>query len=357
MNDGRREMSTNRNDAIQNRSRGRLRAFTLIELLTAIVVIGILITLIATVASAAMRQQRVSYTDRVMQNTLLAIEQFATEFPLKNIYGRNEIATFGPYPPYPYPSADWPPAGETVPAIVEPRHQLVPMGGQPFPPGAAALPTRLATDLSGRFPPNPVSDYVNFPNAGEGNDDILALMAYMQAYSPGVLRNIPEDRLKPLNPNGDPDVINPTGAGTDIGAQPGGIQDVLVVHDAWDVPLDYLLYVKLEWGLVPDQSFLSDVMPGYKVVDRRPALRSRGIRREIYDGIRRGDRPAGADDQNWIWSNPLPRPWANVDGGGGIQAPGANLAENNGWTRLVGANPDSDDPPGREDYGYLPSQD
>ena len=70
--------------------------FTLIELLVVIAIIGLLIALVTAVASKAIGQQKARNTQQIMQNVMLALEQFATEDPLGEVYADS----FGNYPPY-----------------------------------------------------------------------------------------------------------------------------------------------------------------------------------------------------------------------------------------------------------------
>ena len=320
----------------------------MIELLVVIGVLALLIALVIGVASKAIRQQKVRNTQQIMQNVRLALEQFATEDPLRNIYDQPGAGTFGKYPPYPLqtPANAWPTPPASVAGVVEPASL----------PGSNTLANRLHRDL-GRRNGN-VNDWVSIGAEREGYtypdglDDNRALAAYLQVFSPGSMKLIPDNARKPLFPNAH-DYVNPSGNGTTPGRD--GIVDVLGIHDAWGVPLDYMIYAKLEWGVVQQSG--GGEIAGWKVVERRPVLRSRGVKREVYDAWVQSnpDDPTSRTPQlnppsKWIFSEALPKPWfggepSQLQTDGTIGFSGANLG---GWVRVVGL---------ADDYAYRPDDD
>jgi prepilin-type N-terminal cleavage/methylation domain-containing protein len=306
------------------------RAFSLVELLVVIAVIGLLIAAIVGIANVAIHNQKVRNTRAIMKNVTLAIDQFKEEDPLRLIYnGKNP--TFGPYPPYQL-------AGDrTNPSSV---------AGVLDPNGWADLGVRLTRDLSGQTPPPPEPNVYVDIEQGNANDDIRALYAYLTLYAPGALAQVPESAKKALPDRlgGPSEMVNPTGSGTN---PPGtGALDVFGIYDAWDVPLDYLLYVKLEWGVRANGTV------GVKIKDRVPVLRSRGIPRDVYD-VQQNDPQAPPDPSNWIFSTEFPSPPADVAWDTGVFNTGGGSTAN-GWARAVGIGPP---PANREDYGYRPDQD
>ncbi len=321
--------------------------FTLIELLVVIGVLALLIALVIGVASKAIRQQKVRNTQQIMQNVMLAIEQFATEDPLRNIYDQPGAESFGKYPPYQLqtPNNTWPAPAGSIALAVEPNP----------PTGSNALANRLHRDL-GRRNGN-VNDWVSIGAEREGRtypdglDDNRALAAYLQVFSPASARLIPENARKPLLPKAH-DYVNPGGHGTTPGND--GVLDVLGIHDAWGVPLDYMIYAKLEWGVIENANGTESA--GWKVVERRPVLRSRGVKREVYDAwVQSNTDPTQRTTQlspasKWIFSEELPKPWlggepSQLADDGTIGFNGANLG---GWVRVVGL---------AEDYAYRPDGD
>ena len=309
------------------------RAFTLIELLIVIVVIGLLIGAIAMVGGRAMYYHKVTYTETIMRTVTTAIEQFATENPLRNIYDRKDAATFGPYPPYMLFGGGPGAAGSAAVAEV-----LEPYASYSLPPSPSGyvLADRVRRDFGKRQ--NAVGSYSTFTTA-DGNDDIRALYTYLKVYSSAALAQIPQDKLKPLT--GTAEYVNPTGAGCAPGT--AGLIDVLGIYDAWDVPLDYFLYVKLEWSVLPDGS------AGWRVTERRPVLRSRGITLDEYKAEAGGTDPL--DPGKWIFSEPFPSPVAdsqnaNFKGTGILTSPGSTAR--NGWARALAP---GDDP---NVFGYVP---
>ena len=299
-------------------------AFTLVELLVVIVVIGVLAGVILTISSRVLGQQKVNTTKNTMRLVGLAIDQFTAEDPLKPVYNSRNNRTFGPYPPYQLKGGQSAFEANNVAQALEPFHPLL---GNAVP---ASLEVRLARDLSGIGVPNAptISHWVNVQDEN-ANDDIRSLYAYLAAYSPGVLEQIPESVIKRLTDRSDPEFINPTGQGTDSG-DPGAI-DVFGFYDAWDVPLDYLLYVKVEYGMKP-----SATTPQWMVTDRVAVLRSRGITaEEVAHGV--------VDPQQALYSVLLPQPAANVHSVSGVFL----TPRRNGWSRAVAEG---------DDYKYVPEQ-
>jgi len=327
-------------------------AFTLIEVLVVIVVIGVLIAALALVGGKVLRGQKVNQTLATMRSVRLAIDQFATENPLGSIYGRvdpvsGQKGTFGPFPPYQLR----PPSVHTLPQVIEPATER---------PGTLAQ--RLTWDLSGNRQGSANSSWVlvNQSQQQRHNDDIRALYTYLRVYSPETLSQVPAAALARLRdkqadkPAGE--FVNPSGGGTTAGT--AGLLDVFGIHDAWDVPLDYFLYVKLEWTL--PRTGGSGV---WRVVERVPVLRSRGIKREVYDvwvEQLRSDPNAVPLDSNatWILSDPLPAPPARQNDGTFWQSGGlaGGATNQNGWARAIGegdlvTDVSRDDP---RAFGYVP---
>ena len=300
-------------------------AFTLVEVLIVIVVISLLIAVIGTVSVKVMHGQKVALTQTIMRNTKMAIDRFAEADPLRNIYNRKGNVTFGPYAPYTLANA-----GVGVASVVEPIYP-------------ANLEVRLSRDLSGDASLSVPNDYVDI-HEGNGNDDIRALYAYLAVYARDTLSTIPDAAKKPLPgrtfPPGGPEMVNPAGNGT--GATPGdGAIDVLGIHDAWGVPLDYFLYVKLEWD---------GVVGVWQVTQRIPALRSHGHSREAHEA--ESDEPSDAEKQNWIFSDPFPSPAARLPKNDEPTLP-VGSAQNAGWVRAR-AGGDPANQATWDDYDYVP---
>jgi len=317
--------------------------FTLIELLVVIAIIGLLIALVTAVASKAIGQQKTRNTQQIMQNVMLALEQFATEDPLGEVYDE----TFGSYPPYQLANC------RVIGSVARALEDL-----PPAPRGTSRdnlLSDRLARDLGCPSASEKdgwvfIGPEANPPPSGypDGHDDARGLYTYLKLFSPDSLRLIPEEYSKPLYPQlagADRSRVNRGGPTSPAWGQPGSTwEDVLAIHDAWGVPLDYMLYVKVEWGLIKDQ-ITGAQRTGYRVVERRPALRSLGIEREVYDAVvSAAPTPADRefDPSKWLFSESLGRPVATL-----IDHDTGEL-QSNGWARAVGL---------AEDYAYLPKDD
>ncbi len=319
--------------------------FTMIELLVVMVVLGLLISLVTAVAGKAIRQQKVRNTQQIMQNVTLALQQFAAEDPLQAKYGRKGSEMFGTCPPYQLADPD---NNDSVCYAVEPHLT----GPDPYTP-PDTLVERLWRDLGNRVAPEDNWVVINTP-AGtpdpDGYDDSRALYTYFRVFSPESLNLIPEASIKPLYPQLQADgrsYVNSRGAGASQGTD--GAEDILTIHDAWGVPLDYMMYVKVEWMLPT-----GGTAARFVVTERKPVLRSLGIKREVYDAeVKAVDNPTERvfDSSKWLFSEQLSSPLAKLTDGPdyrqGILDRG-QASRANGWVRVVGA---------AESYAYLPDGD
>ncbi len=306
-----------------------LRGFTLVEVLIVIAVISLLIGVIGLVGVKVLHGQRVALTETTMRNVKMAIDQFAELNPLKNIYDRKNNVTFGPYPPYTL-------ANNTAGTV----------GGTLELNGPTDLEQRLTRDLSGAFATAP-NGYVDIEQGNNRNDDIRALYTYLAVYARDALSTIPDSAKKPLpDRKGTPtEMVNPAGNGT--GTSPGdGAIDVLGIYDGWGVPLDYFLYVKLEWD---------GISSIWRVTQRIPVLRSWGISREEYEAEVTGTD--ALDPERWIFSDAFPSPAANHSNSAFWQTGtfSLNQASENGWARAIGFGDLKVDVPSKEmAFGYVP---
>jgi prepilin-type N-terminal cleavage/methylation domain-containing protein len=313
---------------LHGRHGGRpLQGFTLVEVLIVIVVISLLIAVIGLVGVKVVHHQKVALTEAIIRDVKMAIDRFAELDPLKNIYDRKGNVTFGPYPPYMLANN----GALTVGGVLEPAGSL---------PQDYVLDNRFHRDLNNRE-----GDVTQFSAVrSDANDDIRALYGYLRVYVADAMSQIPQNAIKrlPLNPS-DPagapglaEYVNPAGTGTN---PPGdGAIDVLGLYDAWGVPLNYFLYVKLEWV-----STLAFPNGQWQVTQRIPVLHSWGISAEEYQAeLARTD---ALDPQLSIFSDPFPSPAAaGVDPvTGAINGAGA---ANAGWARAL--------PAGDERIGYVP---
>ncbi len=319
----------------------RQRAFTLVELLVVIAIIGLLIAAIALVGTHLIAQQRARYSQAILRTVATAIDQFATENPLRQLYNRPGAATFGPYPPYAVDAND----------LSNPVLRLFPEAASPNPIpdlntfNDNVLANRLWRDFAGNTVLNS-TDYVGavlFQNEHKFDpaNDNRALFTYLAVYGGGVLSQVPPDRLKPLHV-GEDEFVNPSGRGTNRGDS--GAIAVLGIHDAWDVPIDYFLSVKIEAVPDPNQLHLQNVPPVWSIADRQPVVASRGVSREVFDTYASNPSSARDDLAQWIFSQSLPTPVAagNLAPGGAYQLlqedgtlPPGN-PQSNGWLRARG---------------------
>ncbi len=280
-------------------------AFTLVELLVVIVVIGVLLSMVGLAGVQVLRLQKVTATKAIMRGTQMAIDQFAEENPLRYTYDTKTNRSFGPYPPYAV--AGYPRAGK-ISGLLDPNGPI---------------------DLSLRFQDDFAigSGYVVNIDEDDENDDIRSLWTYLQVYVPGATAQIPEsakEAIRPRPPENQPNKRQALDddAYVDTSRGAGGAEartPILGIHDAWGVPLDYFFYVKVEFGVRPDGSL------GWRITDRVPVLRSRGVSRDVYD--------LHADTQDdWIFSSELPAPVSTaVDPRAGFVA---GNAAGNGWAQV-----------------------
>lgn len=278
-------------------------AFTLIELLVVISIIGLLVAMGVMVGNKVMHSQRVHATEATMHATMMAIDQFKAEDPLANIYDRKGERSFGPYPPY---------------QVTDSGVANV-LGGN----ATRSLSLRLQDDLrisSGGVKILDVSPDPDDPN--RTNDDIRALYAYLAVYAAGTLNQVPEGVRKPL-PLPNPFAFQEgeylqTGSGGALDRTP-----VLGIYDQWGVPLDYFLYVKVEYT-----ASMYGAGYSWRVTDRIPVLRSRGVAKDVADAN-------GDTAEDWVFSSECPTPIARAVSDSG-KVIGMD-PEEGGWVRAVPA--------------------
>lgn len=332
------------------------RAFSLVELLIVLTVVGILASLVLTASMSIMDQNRATVTRTLMQNLEMAIGQYSELNPLRTMYDSPGHRTFGALPPYQLYDSNPGSDQDTVPDLVEPA-QLALTSPHYLKSRPETLQQRLSRDLSGFPGADPAFASEALATTGPHTDN-LSLYAYLKTFSPGVLESFPAANLAPIGPDtldppADPQArgyVNPSGNGAEPGRD--GARDVLGFVDAWGVPLDYMIYTRIELLPTADQPWSGD----WVVVERLPAVRSRGIDKERYEvGLgawRDGDNGAlfGTDRSEWIFSRPLPAPvMSQVSPGGDL--PGSRIPDNNGWIRVRAAGE------GGNDYGYIPAYD
>ncbi|MFO0839638.1 MAG: hypothetical protein U1D55_14070 [Phycisphaerae bacterium] len=297
---------------------------TIIELLIVIAVIALLISMITVVGGSAISSHRRSSTASTMRAITLALDEFRIENPLRLIYDQRNNASFGPLPPYQIRHQGT--TSDHLPVIVE-GNAL----GVSYP---SSLQLRLARDMG----LNAAQAATNIKLApADRNDDNRALYTYLKLFAPESLKQVPESSLKPLR-SGSPELIN-ANASNVAAAGVAGTFDVLGFHDAWGVPMEYMMYVRVEW------------QGKWVIVDRVPVLRSLGITREEYDVAFAVPTPK-TDPKKWIFSADFPSPTARFVAGqvglwGGqlVQPAAANPASSNGWARLRSEG---------DRYGYYP---
>lgn len=328
-------------DALASSARS---AFTLIELLVVIAVLGVLIAMITALATRATESQKIANTRNLMRTVEFAIEQFSTNDPLRLIYNnprRLTGRTFGSLPPY---ELRLPPKDDDhVSYVLEPNYdETHSPGTSPF-----TLAGRLWHNLGNGT--NQESDWVQIEKNDPMNDDIRALSAYLAVFEPSGYAGIPSRSLKPLPlkstlPLGVGEVVNASGKLGSI--TPGnlsateGTKQVLGIYDAFDVPLDYFIALRIEWRINP-----STLTAGWVVMDRIPVLRSRGVDREVYDA-----NQGKTSGRKAIYSRALPAPLAEVDKDGYLKL---GKTQSGGWVRAVAGDGNKT----YDGYGYRPEFD
>lgn len=316
--------------------------FTLIELLVVIAVLGVLIAMITALATRATESQKIANTKNLMRTVEFAIDQFSTNDPLRLIYNnprRLNGRTFGALPPYELRLPAQNPNHVTY--VLEPNYDETHSPGNSPP----TLSGRLWHNLGNGV--NQESDWVQIEKNDPMNDDIRALSAYLAVFEPSGYAGIPSRSLKPLPvksnlPFGE--VVNASGKLNTL--TPGnlsateGTKQVLGIYDAFDVPLDYFIALRIEWRINP-----STLTPGWVVMDRIPVLRSRGVDREVYDASQ-----GKTSGRRAIYSRALPAPLAEVDKDGYLKL---GKTQSGGWVRAVAGDGNKT----YDGYGYRPEFD
>ena len=287
--------------------------FTLVELLIVITVVGILISIILVVSSRVASQQKTALTRALAQQLETAIDGFAAANPLRTVYDRAESKTFGPYPPYSLhrPSG----TADTVASVLEPSH-------------AGTLAQRLRRDLGGAAND---TRYAQLSGTRPADNDNRALYTYLRVFAPDTIAQFPVKQLQ-TDPGS---FVNPKGTGASAGTD--GAIDVQLFTDAWGVPFDYLLYVKIEYTATPTGA-------RWVVTDRQPVIRSRGVTKEEAD--------LGRDSaRTWLFTRELPQPvldFASESVANDGRLPGSNQLRRGGWVRAKAAS---------ENYSFVPQYD
>lgn len=302
-------------------------AFTLVELIVVMIILLLLMGLIGLIGPSVFHSQKISNTKTTMANTLLAIDQFATLNPLRAVYDRSGKESFGSLPPYQLQAAaNASPAAGSVGELLD-----APLAG------SYVLTNRLHRDIGNRN--GNVNDWVRLNTSDAPNDDIRALGAYLSIYVPDAFAKIPESARKQLRPD---EYVNRTGTGPAPGAADSKWQQVLGICDAWGVPLDYYVNIKLAWQIKPDGNM------GWRVIERQPVLRSHGMAAEK---VAAGQ----TDKQSWVLSEngDLPKPWFGQANANAVNATTGVISvtgeQYNGWVQARAAG---------ESYSrYRPDQD
>lgn len=305
--------------------RSHRRAFSLIELLIVIGVITLLIALIGFSARGLLERQKVRNTQQTMQQVLLAIDAFQKDNPLRGIYDLRDGASFANFPPYQIAR----PAGSSFVSAHQLFEPPAPQIGNPRPaqPNGfnGTLTDRFERDLLNENPNGsvPASRLTfNQSRRDKYNDDIRALYTYLAVFENAAVKQISPAALQPL---GTDDAFINTGLsqGGGTAASVEGRRQILGIVDAWGVPLDYMLYVRFEKG---------------QPIERRALLRSRGVDRDRWNALVTANKTTDLsvtsnDPTKWIWSEPVPGGWANVDPNtGGFNVP---VDQVNGWVRMA----------------------
>ncbi|MBU0637946.1 MAG: type II secretion system GspH family protein [Planctomycetes bacterium] len=341
-------MTTRQKPAQRARQRRATRrdgraAFTLVELLVVIAVIGLLVVILVMVAGKVMQSHKVRATENIMRTIHAAIDQFASVDPLKSVYNRRSGRTFGNFPPYQL-------AGDNG-AVNSVAYSLEPFTNTDWTKDAPrTLDWRLMRDL-GNANGGQTPNWVNIetePQFDRANDDIRALYTYLRLYASDAVSQVPEQARKEL-PNNEPEgeYVNTRGAGGAANAHRR--TEVLGFYDAWGVPLDYFLHVKLERGI------RANGVVGWVVADRIPVLRSHGVPADVFEVQREAytNDTKVFDRKKWVFSTPFPTPAAQVDATGTFTV---SDPSGNGWVRAVAGVPGAGGYD-VDDYGYIPDQD
>lgn len=371
------------------------RAFTTIELMVTLIILVLLVGLVALVGPGVYYQQRIASTRSTMSNVLIATEQFSAENPLGQFYNRRGKETFGTLPPYQLAGAY---AAQNIrekyfePALLQPP---LANGNPPSSNNQYTLQGRFERDLRGADDSGAAGDWVKIDSQADpdrasrylNTDDIVSLYTYIRTYTPDKLRGVPDRLTQPAIglANGAStsrsrlQFVNPLGPRST--AQPGTADSKWIAAlgfvDAWGVPMDYVIYSRMEYGVD------SAGNATYRIVDRKAVLRSLGVDREKYEAavnlLNSSATGPGAEQaklligqaNSWIWSEDMPRPWFGGQGPtGGSQQPvpgrgainyaeGASFGQVNanlnnyrgmvdGWVRMVGLG---------ENYKFRPDQD
>lgn len=303
------------------RRRAARFAFTMIELMVVVVILGILIAIVAGVSTRAVYARKVAATQTTMNLILAAIEEFKEKNPLRAVYDANTRRSYGPYPPYPLRSV--PAMNNSVALALDPETKS---------PGSAetrTLRARFGRDLLNDSTPG---SKVNLNFDQSADDDSRALYTYLRVFVPEAVDRIPAQFVKAL-PGSTGEYVQVTSDGNN----PNAKVDVMGFHDAWGVPIDYFLQVRVEWGADPATG-----VAGLRVTDRQPVLRSRGMDKAAYDARVRSGNPLVADNQHWLFTSELSSPIARVDWESGAaltQSPDVD-----GFARVPGV---------LESYGYV----
>lgn len=381
---------------IQNRA---LPAFTLVELLVSISIIVLLLTLLFAGTQAIYESFRRTTTQQTFRTIGAAIDQFEQLNPLRGFYDQPSRLgavgrTFGPLPPYQVRD-NVGVSANSITAIFEATDTDVNTLEAPV-----SLAQRLSRDLSGAGAPPPEGwrgwvDTVDNTAISYASPNVLyaadndnrALYAYLRAFNPAGLRQVTPSAIKPLpisvSELGRPithEAIRLPGSssfGASAQSYSGSTPDdkanwaeLQGFHDAWGVPLDYMLYVKVEPGVRVDPPPMGNLQPyiGWRVTDRQWALRSHGISRDRYESRVRAlvqagqngpwEESANGADPDGIYSSPLPTPYAGpkpppvvpspINEPPGLTLnPAATNPQEAGWVRLRGAGE-------WKSYNYLP---
>lgn len=274
------------------------RAFSLVELMIVIAILGILFGIGVFVGSRVLYEQKVSQARSTMQILTSVAEDFAAADPLVSRHRRlGGVACFGQFPGYPIPAG--------LPSDLRFRDDIT------------ELNEVLMMYLTGN-PGRSTSGWIT----GAGGDltrwqSILSFYTLAQLYAPTALDLVPEDIVADP-PTDDALLVDPDG---NLNASDSRAVDVNGIVDPWGEPYQYMLYVKLEAEIDIGSG---DEDPVWAVAEVMPVFMSFGAESEKIE-------PALADPDRWIWSEDLPQPYAAVSD---LNDPSN---DNAGWIRLVPA--------------------